>query len=387
MADIQAKPIRWLWPGRIARGKVTLIAGHPGLGKSQASLSLAAIVSVGGLWPVDRTRCEQGSVIILSAEDDAADTIRPRLEASGADLSRIHIIDAVSDGFNASGTEIHRAFNLSSDLTRLAYLFERIGDVALMIVDPASAYLGKVDSHSNAEVRALLGPVADLAAKFGVAVVAISHLSKAASNEALLRVQGSIAFSAAARGVWGVARDKESPSRRLFLPLKNNLGKDETGLAFTVESHTLPGGIETSRVMWESGPVTVSAEEAFAPDQDQEERSAVAEAADWLKEVLLEGDIEQKEVRRLSDAQGFAWRTVQRARDPAGVSTRREGFGKGARYIWSMCAKNSMRASPESVAHMENLARMEDGNPPKVPADASKVVDDRSNGSDLEAEV
>ena len=241
--DIQAKPVRWLWHGRFARGKVSLIAGHPGLGKSQIGLSMAGIGSTGGLWPVDRTRCERGSVVILSAEDDAADTIRPRLEAAGADLSRIHIIDAVPDGFNAAGTPVHRAFNLSADLGRLESLLKRLCDVALILIDPASAYLGKVESHSNAEVRALLAPLADLAARYSAAVVGISHLSKAAGTEALLRIQGSVAFAAAARAAWGVARDKEDPARRLFLPLKNNIGTDEAGLAFRIESYQLPSGI------------------------------------------------------------------------------------------------------------------------------------------------
>jgi hypothetical protein len=277
---------------------------------------MAAIVSPGGQGPVDRTRCERGSVIILSAEDDVADTIRPRLEAAGADLSRIRTIDAVPDGFNAAGTQLHRAFNLSADLDRLAGLLASLSDVALIIIDPVSAYLGKIESHSNAEVRALLAPLADVAGKFGVAVVGISHLSKSAGTEALLRVQGSVAFSAAARAVWGVARDKDDPARRLFLPLKNNLGKDETGLAFGVEAFTLPNGIETSRVVWDGQPVTVPAEEAFGPDLDREERSAVDEVSGWLHDLLTEegGKIDRRDVMKAAQAMGYKERTVHRKR-------------------------------------------------------------------------
>src|SRR5215831_1137619 len=101
LSEVEAKPIRWLWPGRIARGKVSMIAGHPGLGKSQITAALAAVVTTGGTWPVDRTQCERGSVILLNAEDDAADTIRPRLEAAGADISRIEIIEAVVEGYRS----------------------------------------------------------------------------------------------------------------------------------------------------------------------------------------------------------------------------------------------------------------------------------------------
>jgi hypothetical protein len=98
IADIEPKPVRWLWPARIARGKVTIIAGNPGLGKSQIAASIAAVVTTGGLWPVDGATCEPGDILFLTAEDDAADTLRPRLEAARADLARIHIIEGVRVG-------------------------------------------------------------------------------------------------------------------------------------------------------------------------------------------------------------------------------------------------------------------------------------------------
>src|SRR5680860_22291 len=131
-SDIQAKPIRWLWPGRIARGKVSMLAGNPGLGKSQITACLAAIVSTGGTWPVDRTRCERGSVVILSAEDDPADTIRPRLEAAGADLSRVMILNCIVRRTDGSG----RALSLKSDMDRLGATLAEIDDVALVVIDP-----------------------------------------------------------------------------------------------------------------------------------------------------------------------------------------------------------------------------------------------------------
>jgi len=134
VSDIQAKPIRWLWPGRIARGKVTMLAGHPGLGKSQVTASMAVVVTTGGIWPVDRSQCERGSVIILSAEDDPADTIRPRLEAAGADLGRCYIVDAVRER-NKDGTPVTRSFNLAVDIERLGGLARQLGDVALIVID------------------------------------------------------------------------------------------------------------------------------------------------------------------------------------------------------------------------------------------------------------
>jgi hypothetical protein len=130
LSDIESKPIHWLWKDRIARGKVTVVAGHPGLGKSQLTASMASIVTLGGTWPVDLARCERGSVIILSAEDTPEDTIKPRFEAAGADMDRVYPLDAIQEQ-NRDGTTVRRAFNLGADIGRLRTTARRIGDVGL----------------------------------------------------------------------------------------------------------------------------------------------------------------------------------------------------------------------------------------------------------------
>jgi hypothetical protein len=315
LSDIEARPVRWLWPGRIARGKVTILSGHPGLGKSQLTANMAAIVTTGGQWPLDRFRCEPGNVVFFSAEDDAEDTILPRLEAARADLDRIFILDAVLDDKGAPP----RAFNLKGDLPRLGQMLEYIGDVALVVIDPVTAYLGDTDSHKNADIRALLSPLVELASHHGAAVVCVSHLSKGGSGEALLRVTGSLAFVAAARAAFLIAQDKGDKHRRLFLPIKNNIGNDESGLAFTVQSVTLHGGIETSRVSWEDETVAITADEAMAPQEDSEERSAMDDAKQFLTSLLTDGPVSSKQIRADAEGTGLSWRTVQRAQKALGI--------------------------------------------------------------------
>lgn len=332
VADVQAKPIRWLWPGRIAQGKVSIIAGNPGLGKSQVTVGMAATVSTGGLWPVDGKRCEVGNVIILSAEDDPSDTIRPRLEAAGADLSRVYILDAVLDGPLVGGGETPRAFNLKTDIDHLGSMLKEIGGAALVIIDPITAYLGTTDSHKNAEIRALLSPLAELAGQYGAAVVAVSHFNKNANTEALMRVTGSLAFVAAARAAYVVARDPENEARRLFLPLKNNLGNDQSGLAFTVEAvqvESAIGMIGTSRVVWESSAVTVTAEEAMRPQVNNEERSDLDDAKDFLRGLLADGAVSSNQIRKDADGAGHNWRTIQRAQKDLGVIAFKDGMRGG----------------------------------------------------------
>ncbi|HTH17370.1 MAG TPA: AAA family ATPase, partial [Magnetospirillum sp.] len=206
MADVQSRPIEWLWPGRIARGKVTLIAGDPGLGKSFLTLDLAARVSRGSPWPdVPDASAPLGGVVLLSAEDDAEDTIRPRLDAAGADVHCIKLLHAVRHNYRENQKEA--LFSLATDLPALEAAILAVPDCRLVVIDPITAYLGDTDSHKNAEIRGLIAPLAALAAKHGVAIVCVTHLNKSGSGPAIYRSIGSIAFVAAARAAWAVIKD------------------------------------------------------------------------------------------------------------------------------------------------------------------------------------
>jgi hypothetical protein len=266
---------------------------------------------------------------MFSAEDDAEDTIRPRLEAAGADLDRIYILDAVLDEQGKP-----RPFNLAYDLQRLSEMLDHIGDVALIVIDPITAYLGGTDSHKNADIRALLSPLSELASKHGSAIVCVSHLNKGSGGEALLRVTGSLAFVAAARAAYLVVKDQENSSRRLFLPIKNNVGNDQSGLAFTLESHLLPDDIETSRVRWESESVLISADDAMSNPADSDDRSALEEAKDFLCILLSRGPVPAQQVAVEAKEAGHAWPTVRRAQHALGIKPHKDGM-KG-RWLWSL---------------------------------------------------
>jgi RecA-family ATPase len=263
-SEIAPEPIEWLWRGRIARGKHTIVAGEPGTGKSQLSIAVAAAISTGGEWPCDEGRAPLGSVIVLSAEDGAADTIVPRLSAAEANRDRIHIIRAVENGKD------RRSFDLKADLGLLEQKIVEIGDVALVIVDPISSYMGKTDSHKNADVRGVLEPIAELADRTRVAVLTVTHFSKpngGAATKALHKFIGSVAFGAAARAAFAVLEDPDDKDRRLFLHAKNNLAEPPQGLAFRLEQVAVGEGIVTSRVDWEHDPITTTADEALATDR------------------------------------------------------------------------------------------------------------------------
>ena len=346
MSDINPKPVSWLWPGRIARGKVSIIAGNSGLGKSQTTASMAATITTGGLWPVDRSQCTPGDVIFLSAEDDPADTLRPRLEAAGANLQRVHVMDAVIVGYTGEGQQQNRAFSLQADVAALSAKLAELGDVAAVVIDPITAYLGDVDSHRNAEVRSLLTPLSELAAKHDTAIIGVSHLNKSAGTEAMMRVTGSLAFVAAARAAYLVAQDPENPARRLFLPMKNNIGPDSTGLAFRIEAATIQssaGPLETSQVVWDSDPVTTTADEAMRT-QVTEHGSALREAEEWLQEALSEPTPQTVFSSRAEEA-GIKKKTLNRASQSLRVVKEKIGMTGG--WVWSLRPK--MPKTPEDA--------------------------------------
>ena len=174
---VEMNSIHWLWPNRFAFGRLGLITGLPDEGKGQLLWYIIAHVTTGGAWPCDEGTAPIGNVIVLEAEDDLNDTVIPRLKAAGAELSRVHILNMVK--INGKGDK--RMFNLASDLALLKKKIEEIGNVALVVIDPLSAYLGRtkqVDTFRTTDVRNVLAPFTNLAAELDVAIIAIMHFNK-----------------------------------------------------------------------------------------------------------------------------------------------------------------------------------------------------------------
>lgn len=332
MADVAPEPVEWLWPGRIACGKLTIISGDPGLGKSFLTIDLAARVSKGAGWPDEllvAPRRTPGSVILLSAEDDPGDTIRPRLDSAGADCTKVHLLHAVRDSRDPRKPNLVRFFDLGLDIMALDAAIRQVGDCKLVIVDPISAYLGKVDGHSNSEVRGLLAPLAQLASCHRLAVVCVSHFNKGAGS-AIYRMMGSLAFGAAARAAWAVVRDRADESVRLFLQLKNNSAPDrENGLTYKVEAPKAGGG---PCVTW-LGPTSVTADEALTPQIPGAAGSKLGEAKDWLRDYLADGPKLATEVAEQAEERGIKTATLTRAKQALGIDPERTAEG---RWIWSL---------------------------------------------------
>jgi hypothetical protein len=317
--EIELEETTWIWENVIPREALSLIAGEPGHGKSQLGIYAAATVTTGGKWPStmgELPNTEAGSVIIIQVEDHVKSTVGPRLKAAGADMSKVWIIKAVK-----TEDDKKRTFDLQADLGILADYVDSIGDVKLIIIDPVSAYMGKMDSHNNAEVRAVLDPIADFAEEYKVGVLGITHLNKG-SGKASHRVIGSIAFCAAPRTVWQVMPDPDLEGRRLLVPVKSNIGKDKGGYGFSVDTVYVENRrqkrIKTSKVFWDNLPVNIKADEALDSRTDG---PAVGIAKDFLLQMLKDPPedasgyrgVDSKEVKRHATAAGISWATARRA--------------------------------------------------------------------------
>jgi hypothetical protein len=258
---------------------------------------------------------------------------------------------------------------LQTDMALLEQKIVEIGDVALVVVDPVSSYLGKTDSHKNSEVRGVLEPLSEMAERTRVAVLTITHFSKAgASNttKALHRFIGSIAFTGAPRTAFAVIEDADSESRYLFLHAKNNLTAPAQGLAFRLEQTTIdPGGIVASRVWWESDPVSITANQALAAEAAGEgQRSATEAAEEFLREALAGGPVSQKELKHDAEGAGLSWAKAQR---------QSEGKSGAGRWVWSLQdAQDAPRCSHLKGEHLAENGHLAEPYMPNSPIDAQQ---------------
>ena len=337
LSKVEPEQVDWLWPGRIPKGKLTVIDGDPGLGKSAATVDLAARVSA-GLGLPDCAPCEAAGVVICSAEDGLADTIRPRLDAAGCDPARVLSLATVPDAEGLS-----RPISIPEDVPVVREGIRRVG-AALVVVDPLMAFLsGKTDSHRDQDVRRVLAALAALAEETGAAIVIVRHLNKPGGKNPLYRGGGSIGIIGAARSGMVVGKDPDDEDRRVLAVVKSNLAAPAPSLSFALEE----AGNGAVRVVW-LGETDVAAAELLAGPRD-EGSSALEGAKNFLVELLLGGPVAYAEVEAAAEGAGINMRTVKRAKQELGVESSREGeAGRqgGGKWIWSLAGGDASVWAP-----------------------------------------
>ncbi|MEO3712194.1 AAA family ATPase [Roseateles flavus] len=342
-ADLRPEPIAWLWKDWLALGKLHILAGAPGQGKTTLALAMAATVTCGGRWP-DGSRCSAGKVLVWSGEDDPADTLLPRLLAMGADASRVYFITATRvDG------EAH-PFDPARDMQQLIAEAERIGDVRLLVVDPVvSAVAG--DSHKATEVRRALQPIVDLGAAIRAAVLGISHFSKgSAGRDPTERVVGSMAFGAVARVVLCAAKvqgDSDDKDRRILVRSKSNIGPDEGGFEYSIEHQQLDAlpGIQASIISW-GAAIAGTARELLAEVEADNNDGEAQDVESFLRALLADGPLPVQAIRADADGAGYSWDQTKRASNRIGVEKRKDGLRGG--WIWALSSPREHEGSEGS---------------------------------------
>jgi RecA-family ATPase len=346
-ADLEMRGVDWLWPGRFAKGKFGLIAGMPDMGKGQIAAFLAAAVTAGIELPCREGPAPQGNVIWFNAEDDACDTVLPRLTAAAADPKRVHFVNSARVG----GED--KMFSLVTDLRLLHKAIERIGNVVLVIIDPVSAYLGvgKVDGRSATDVRGVLTPLKDMAEELHVAVIGIAHFNKKDDvKSALLRVSDSIAYVAAARHVYAVLDDPEDKDSKLFVKAKNNLAPDKKALRYGLGEKTvgrddkLGVDIKAPFIVWHPEHVDITANEAM---QAAGGITAKREAREFLLERLEAGPAKADDLFEEAEQNGISKRTLKRAKKDLRIKSQKQRGGMDGAWTWELSPKG---ASREKVA-------------------------------------
>ena len=321
--SVTPKPIRWLTP-QFPLGKYSIIVGPPGLGKSLLTIDLAARISIGAPGPGSNKPTEAGDVVIVANEDDTEDTMVPRLISAGADLSRVHFLIGISSP-DMYGI---RPFVLG-DVGPLNSLLAGLKNPQLVIIDPLGSYCGHVNANYDTEVRGLLMPLSELACRLCVSIIGILHFAKG-TGKAVDKTMGSVAWVATARAAWGLIRDPEDSSNRLFLPIKCNLAKDISGLSFRIIDCDGDGA---PRLAWSNEPETRALDDLLA-EHSTKRAPKTTEAMGWLKSFLADGAAAQTTIMEAGGRLGYPQRTLNSAKLAIGAKSWRDG--KLEAWFWAL---------------------------------------------------
>lgn len=331
MANLEEQDIEWLWQGRFAIGKLSIVSGIPGLGKSYATISMAARISRGEPFPdTPDIANPAGDVLLIGAEDGWQDTIKPRLRLADADQSRVHVTTTVT----RHGKE-NQWLDLEQDLPLLDEWLTAHPAARLVVLDPLNAYLGQTDGNSDVGIRAILTPLAALAEKHEVCLIAIAHHGKAEGRPSAQRVLGSTGYVGVSRTLFEVLRAPDQPQpkavtqyqaagqRRVLASAKANIGSSGK-LAIGFELIPEPDG-DHCYVVWDTQSTGQDADDIRAQQNEQAKSPKKDTAKDFLRDALAEGRKPAAVVTAEAASIGIKERTLKTAKAELGILSIRAG--------------------------------------------------------------
>jgi hypothetical protein len=324
LSDVQPERVDWLWKGRIPFGRITILDGDPGLGKSLLTLEIAARLSRGERLPGDKEASIGGSVI-LSAEDGLADTIAPRLIGAGADRSRILALKYCPDRPGEVTVS-----QIPLDISTIEAAVRRV-DAKFLIVDVLAAYLPETtNTNRDQHVRLALAPLSEMATRLRIAVICIRHLNKTPSGNPLYRGGGSIGIIGAARAGLVVGRDPADPETFVLANTKQNLGPPMPSLSYRIQANE--DGVPQIQWTGESQHTAAS----LLAIQPSEQRDALEEGIEFLSDILATGARKQAELVKEAKLLGISEPTLRRAKQKLRVKSRKVGSGSDSYWVWEL---------------------------------------------------
>jgi hypothetical protein len=342
VADVQPEQVDWLWYPRIPFGKLTVLDGDPGQGQSTLSLAVAAAVTTGGMLPGQALPLAASSVLLISMEDGVGDTIRPRLQAARADLERVRVITGI--GSDA------RTPSVPDDLEEIERVATEM-EARLIVVDPLMAVLsGGTNAHRDQDVRRALVPLTRLAERTRSAILIVRHLNKAQGGSAIYRGGGSIGIIGAARSGLLAAADPDDPNGHILAQVKSNLGPPAPSLKYSLVPSRTDSSVAV--IAW-GGTCELRPDDLVATQPPESTAPRKSAASHWLRDMLANGPVFVEDLKTSAEDAGFAWRTIERAKESIGIEAKKSTFNGG--WQWSLSTANA--ANTKGLAAFANTAR------------------------------
>jgi len=328
LSEYESEEIQWLWNPYLPKGKLVIIEGHPSVGKSTFTCEIASIATTGTAYQCGTTNPPM-NVLMVQVEDTPGDIIKPRILASGGDVTRVRFLEGIKNPLTLGESTADLSNQLHIEAIRNAIQEHQIG---IVIIDPLMGLIGdKRDSHNDQSMRQITTPLTKLAQEEQVTIILVRHLTKGGGNQAILRGGGSIAIVGSARVVMLIAKDPQDEQKRVLAMVKNNLAPFKPSIVFQIVNDPTN---KAGKIEW-LGESQLSADELLAIPSD-EDKSAIDQAKDFLISELANGDKSAKAILANARECGIAQRTLERAKASLKVESKPGQSALGSGWNWHL---------------------------------------------------
>jgi hypothetical protein len=356
LADVERRPVKWLWEPYIPLGMVSMISGDPGAGKSFVALALSADVTRGRIGRAPQA--EPGGVLYMTFENPLAQCLAPRFDSLRGDDKRFWAVTGTI--YEDKNGTVESGIITFADLDLLDEEIKENG-IRLVVVDPLTSFFGEgKNANHSTDTRPVFDRLAKLAEKHECAVLVIRHNNKQTGGKAIYRGGGSIDMTGAVRSEMLAAVSPENPEQRALAHIKANVGPIGPTQGFVIEAD----GESGVRFSW-TGELTLSAEELNVAPENPETRTKQDEAREWLVNLLRGGSKEQKEIQGQAMAAGLKWATVRRAKETCDLIKSRKASMSGG-WIWHLAEGAQFKPDSKSVSTFGDVSAFEDVYAPKM---------------------